>query len=154
MIVYWPIIIVVVPLLESELNIDPCSVKVCDKVINVVRLWGFLFLLAMLLEQSWGEQSRWLLSSALSIWGLRPQICTTLAAPKLGLLPNCLGVVVVAAPVFSGQKVQSESTDAGLLEIGENWGQGEIQTKIWCSFFHHHEHTVVCTLLLVMTPID
>ena len=37
-------------------------------------------LLAMLLEQSWGEQSKWLLSSAQSIWGFHPQICTTLAA--------------------------------------------------------------------------
>ena len=38
----WPIVIEVIPLLESELAIDPGSVKVCDKVINFVHLWDFL----------------------------------------------------------------------------------------------------------------
>ena len=37
-----PIAIVAVPLLESELAIDPGSVKVCDKVINAVQIPGFL----------------------------------------------------------------------------------------------------------------
>ena len=37
-----PIVVVVVPLLESELAIDPGAVKVCDEVFCVVcLLWGF-----------------------------------------------------------------------------------------------------------------
>ena len=49
------------------------------------------------------------------------QICTTLAAPKPGPFAKLLGSSgIVAAPVFSGQNVQSESTDASLLDIGEN----------------------------------
>ena len=47
-----------------------------------------------------------------SVQLLQPQI--------LDLLPNCLGVVVVAVPVFSSRKVQLESIDEGLLKIGEN----------------------------------
>ena len=38
-----PIIVVVVPLLESELAIDPGAIKVGDEVISIVQLWGFLF---------------------------------------------------------------------------------------------------------------
>ena len=36
-----PIIVIVVPLLEAELAIDPGAVKL-GEVINIVQLWGFL----------------------------------------------------------------------------------------------------------------
>ena len=40
----WPIIVIVVPLLESELAIDPSTVKVCDEVIDVAYITlGLLF---------------------------------------------------------------------------------------------------------------
>ena len=40
----WPIVVVhvVVPLLESELAIDPGTLEVRDKVFDNVRFWGFL----------------------------------------------------------------------------------------------------------------
>ena len=37
-----PIVVVVVPLLESELAIDPCGVKVGYEMFNVVHLRGLL----------------------------------------------------------------------------------------------------------------
>ena len=39
----WPIVVAIVPLLESELlAIDPGTLEVCDKVFDIVHLWGFL----------------------------------------------------------------------------------------------------------------
>lgn len=57
----WPIVVVhvVVPLLESELAIDPGTLEVRDKVFDIVRFWGFLLNSTKL----WG-QKRLLLSSA------------------------------------------------------------------------------------------
>ena len=78
-------LIVVIPLLESEMVIDPGLVIHSNRQSH----WccptlerHLVELLAMLLEQSLGEQSRWLLSSTQSVWGSHPQICTTLATPK------------------------------------------------------------------------
>ena len=49
------------------------------------------------------------------------QICATLAAPKPGPFAKLLGSSgIVAASVFSGRNVQSDSTDASLLDIGGN----------------------------------
>ena len=62
-----PIVVVVVPLLESELAIDPGAVKVGDEVINIVRLWGFLLnSLPHYSNKARGGQNRWLLSSGQS----------------------------------------------------------------------------------------
>ena len=102
--------------------IDPGSVKVCDKVIDVVQPWGGFLLnsLPCYSSKAWGNKagSCCLLHKAFedsilrSVQLLQPQ--------SLDLSPNCLGVIVVAAPVFSGQNVQLENIDADLLEIGEN----------------------------------
>ena len=37
----WSIVVVIVPLLESELTVDPGVVEVCDEVFDIVQLWGF-----------------------------------------------------------------------------------------------------------------
>ena len=91
-----PIVVVVVPLLESELAIDPDTVKLLllfekytpdkvysYKVIDIVQLWGFL----LNSLESLPHYSNKAFEDS-----IRPVLL--LQSQSLNLLPDCLGVVV------------------------------------------------------------
>ena len=96
----WPIVVVVVPLLESELTIDPGGVKVRDKVFDIVQFWGFLLnSLPCHSNKAWGDETgcRCLLHKSFQDTILRPVLL--LQSQSLNLSPDCLEVVVVVSPV-------------------------------------------------------
>ena len=58
-------------------------------------------------------------------------------------------VVIIATTVLCSWKVQPECIDESMFKVGDGRGRSDIKTKIECCLFDHHEHAVVCTLLLV-----
>ena len=112
----WPIVIEVIPLLESELAIDPGSVKVCDKVIDFVHFWGFLLnSLPYATRTKLGGTKQVAAVFCTKLFRIR----TPLAALKPGPFAKLLGSSGSSSPCVQ-QLESSIEVDEGLLEIREN----------------------------------
>ena len=93
-------LIVVIPLLESEMVIDPGLVIVIDKVIDV-QLWSSILLnsLPCYSDKTWGNKAGGCCLLHKAFEDPIPRSVQILQLQSLDLWPNCLGVMVVAARV-------------------------------------------------------
>ena len=94
-------LIVVIPLLESEMVIDPGLVIAIDKAIDVVQLWSGILLnsLPCYSNKAWGNKAGGCCLLHKAFEDLIPRSVQLLQLQSLDLWPNSLGVMVVAARV-------------------------------------------------------